>query len=100
MYYNAVGANSRQLPETKSEIVFILSLCLEMWPQCRNWFVNFFQMQTYCTSHYLELIFKWTKLLTFEMIIFGLKMMVKSGLPANQPGQPAGISEGARRISK
>jgi hypothetical protein len=68
---------------------------------------------------------KWTKILTLEITIFGLKMMKKSGLeknyfkiprapsekPANQPGQfslsgqiffALGISnsEGARGISK
>ena len=30
--------------------------------------------------HYLEWLEKWTKILTLEAIIFGLKMMVKIGL--------------------
>ena len=51
-----------------------------------------------------------TKILSLEMTIFGLKMMMKSGLEKiqscccpeglNWPGGLAGISEGASRISK
>ena len=36
--------------------------------------------QKACGPHYLELILQVTKILTLEMPIFGLKMMVKSGL--------------------
>ena len=60
----------------------------------------------------------WTKILSLEMTIFGLKVIVKSGLEKiilkfhvplqsyccpeglNWPGWLAGISEGARGISK
>jgi hypothetical protein len=69
--------------------------------------------QIFCTPPY-----KWTKLLSLEMIISSLKMMTKSGLEffilklneplqscccperLNWPVRLAGISEGAHSISK
>ena len=47
-----------------------------MWPQE----TSRLQFTSSTVTHHLEWLEKWTKILTLEITIFGLKMMVKSGL--------------------
>jgi hypothetical protein len=92
-----------------------------------NLLQKYFILTLYITLHTdYNSFYKWTKILILDVTIFGLKMMVKSGVEKdilkfhvplqscccpvqckkicperlNWPGRLAGISEGARGISR